>query len=211
MGHCAIDRFHYDESDLMRSAAVVGILLAAGAGTRFGGDKLLARLRDHTPVGVATLRALTSVVTHVIAVVRPGDDALETALAAGGAHVIACDRAAEGMGASLACGVRSAHEMWPDARGWLVVLADMPWLTSSCIAPVAEAIARGASIAAPNYRGSRGHPVGFAARHYDELAALGGDQGARPLLVQHANEIEFIETEDAAVVRDVDTRADLTG
>jgi molybdenum cofactor cytidylyltransferase len=188
---------------------VVGILLAAGTGSRFGGDKLLAALPDGTPVGLATLRALARVVDRVVAVVRPGDVALQDILIGGGARVTVCDRAAEGMGASLACGVRHAQSLWPDAIGWLVVLADMPWLSSGSIALVADTLARGATITAPIYQGERGHPVGFAARYYDQLAQLGGDQGARQLLASHADEIELIAIDDASVVRDVDTRADL--
>jgi molybdenum cofactor cytidylyltransferase len=180
-----------------------------GSGSRFGGDKLLATLRDGTPVGLATLRTLRQSVARTIAVVRPGDAGVESMLHTGGAHVVICARASEGMGASLACGVRSARKLWPDAVGWLVVLADMPWLTSTSIALVADALMGGASLAAPTYRGSRGHPVGLAARHYDRLAVLRGDEGARQLLASHANEIELIATDDASVLRDVDTPADL--
>jgi molybdenum cofactor cytidylyltransferase len=193
----------------MPDTRVVGVLLAAGSGSRFGGDKLLAALPNGMPVGLATLRALANVVNRVVGVVRPGDAALQRSLLTAGAHVEVCARAAEGMGASLACGVTRARSLWPDAIGWLVVLADMPWLTPSCITPVVDALVHGASIAAPVYRGVRGHPVGFAARHYDALAGLGGDQGARALLASRKADIMLIETDDASVVRDVDTRADL--
>ena len=47
--------------------------------------------------------------------------------------------------------------------GWVVALADMPWIRTETIAAVADALARGAMIAAPDYAGVRGHPVGFAA------------------------------------------------
>ena len=74
---------------------IVGILLAAGAGTRFGGDKLLAPLRapaaDNAvgmPVGVAACRHLTAALPETVAVVRPGDHKLADALAAGGARIV---------------------------------------------------------------------------------------------------------------------------
>ena len=57
-------------------APIVGILLAAGSASRFGGGKLLATLPDGTAVGVAALRNLLAAVDAVIAVVRPGDDVL---------------------------------------------------------------------------------------------------------------------------------------
>ena len=70
----------------MRGAPIVGVLLAAGSATRFGGDKLLRPLPDGTPIGVAALKNLAAAVDTVVAVVRIGDEALATALAAHGAH-----------------------------------------------------------------------------------------------------------------------------
>src|SRR5213075_1621091 len=129
----------------MEEGAIVGVLLAAGSATRFGGDKLLAPLVDGTPIGVAALRNLAPAVDVVLAVVRTGDNALAAALAAGGARVTVCPQAAEGMGASLAWGVRSA----PIAAAWLVALADMPWVRPTTVGMVVDALRRGASIAAP--------------------------------------------------------------
>lgn len=188
----------------MSGAPVVGVLLAAGSGSRFGGDKLLATLEDGTPMGVRALGALAPAVDAVVAVVRPGDDVLAQALASGGARVTVCPRAAEGMGASLAWGVRSA----PAARGWIVMLADMPWLATSSIARVVLALSHGAQLAAPAYRGMRGHPVAISSRYFWDLCALGGDKGASGVLAAHADALELIDTDDPNVVRDVDVKAD---
>src|SRR6185295_14306639 len=103
-------------------AYIVGILLAAGRGLRFGGDKLLADLSGES-IGVVACRNLLAAVPGVIAIVRPNDDALAAVLEATGARVIRCGNADQGMGASLACGVQSTI----GAKGWLVTLADMPW------------------------------------------------------------------------------------
>ena len=187
----------------MQRAPVVGILLAAGSATRFGGDKLLAPLADGTPVGLAALRNLATAVDVVLAVVRPGDDALAAALAAGGARMTVCPRAAEGMGASLAWGVRAA----PLAAGWVIALADMPWIQSVTIAGVVDALRAGAPIVAPSWQDSRGHPVGIASRFFGELSALSGDEGAKAILRRH--NVTLIATEDAGVLRDVDTPKDL--
>jgi molybdenum cofactor cytidylyltransferase len=187
----------------MRGAPIVGILLAAGSATRFGGDKLLATLPDGVPIGAAALAHLAVAVDAVVAVVRPGDDALGALLAAGGAHVTTCPRAVEGMGASLAWGVRAA----PLAAGWLIALADMPWIEPATIACVVEALRGGAPLAAPGWRGERGHPVGLAKTFYGELAALTGDEGAKTILARHG--VPLIATEDSGVVRDIDTPGDL--
>ncbi|HEY7944089.1 MAG TPA: NTP transferase domain-containing protein, partial [Casimicrobiaceae bacterium] len=55
---------------------IVGVLLAAGSGSRFGGDKLLAKLADGTPLALAALSTLAAAVDVVVAVVRPADAAL---------------------------------------------------------------------------------------------------------------------------------------
>ena len=197
-----------------RAAPVVGILLAAGRGERFGGDKLLAKAAAGDPalsdvagecIGVAACRHLLAVLPRVIAVVRPGDAALAAALGASGATIVRCAKAAEGMGASLACGVNAA----PQASGWVVALADMPWILPATITRVAAAVADGAPVAAPFHAGRRGHPVGFSAACYAMLAALTGDEGAKTVVAAHADSVARIDVDDAGILRDVDTRADL--
>jgi molybdenum cofactor cytidylyltransferase len=183
----------------------VGILLAAGSALRFGGAKLLAPLPNGTPIGVAALKNLATAVDAVVAVVRPDDAALASVLAAHGARVTACPRAAEGMGASLAWGIRAA----PAAAGWVIALADMPWIDPVTIARIADALKHGSALAAPEYQGARGHPVGMAARFYSELAALSGDEGAKHVLAAHGPALELIAVNDAGVLRDIDTPDDL--
>lgn len=184
---------------------VRGLLLAAGRGTRFGtGAKLLASLPDGTPVAVAALRNLRRALDAPIAVVRPGDESLAALLRDEGASIVVADRADQGMGASLAAGVaRIAVE-----EGIVVALADMPWIAPATIARVADAIASGASIAAPVYRGRRGHPVAFASKHRAALLALSGDSGAREL-VARSTDIVLVDVDDAGIERDVDRPNDL--
>ena len=189
----------------MSHAPLVGILLAAGSASRFGADKLAATLPDGTPVGVAALRNLAAAVDSVIAVVRGGDSATAKAFAANGARVSVCPWASDGMGASLAWGVRAAAV----AAGWIVALADMPWIAPATIAQVATTIREGALLTAPRFEGSRGHPVGVSQRYFGELVALSGDEGARRLLAAHANSIRWVDADDAGVLRDIDTPADL--
>ena len=187
------------------AARLCGILLAAGASTRFGSDKLLYPLATGTPIAVAALANLRASVPHVIAVVRPGAPLLEHRLSEAGATVILCAHADAGMGASLASAVAASGEV----DGWIVALADMPYIRPETGARVAATLAAGAAIVAPSYRGRRGHPVGFAARFRKQLEALRADEGARALLKQHADLLELIEVDDPGVCRDIDTPADL--
>jgi molybdenum cofactor cytidylyltransferase len=185
-------------------ASLVGILLAAGSGTRFGGDKLVARVSGES-IALAACRHLMTAVPEVIAVVRPADTPLLSMLEAAGARVVACADAQDGMGASLACGVQAAI----DAAGWIVALADMPWIRVDTISRVAAAVGQGAYIAAPFYEGARGHPVGFGAQCAAALTALRGDEGARRLIADSSASLTRIDVDDPGVLRDVDTPADL--
>jgi molybdenum cofactor cytidylyltransferase len=188
---------------------VVGVLLAAGSGSRFGGDKLLATLADGRPLAAAALSTLAAAVDVVIAVVRPGDAALEALLGKSGALVAVCPDAAEGIGASLACGVRETQRCFPEAQGAIIALADMPWVSPSTVASVAAALRRGAALAAPTHRGTRGHPVAIGARYFADLQTLSGDEGAKKLLAAHDAELELIAVDDPGALRDVDTQSDL--
>ena len=191
---------------------VVGILLAAGRGSRFGSDKLLAPLVSPadgvaagTALAVAAARNLVAALPDSVAVVRPGNVELLRLLPAAGVRVVECASAAAGMGATLACGVSATA----DADAWVVALADMPWIEPATIVKVADAVRAGAHIAAPVLRGQRGHPVGFSRRHHAALAALTGDVGARGILEGNAAEIRTLDVDDPGILADVDRPADL--
>jgi len=192
-------------ANIPSDAKLCGILLAAGASTRFGTDKLMHPLAGGTTVAATALANLRSALPHVIAVVRPGATALENLLSAAGATVILCADADEGMGASLASAVRATSHV----DGWVVALADMPFIRPPTIAKIAASLAAGAAIAAPAWRGERGHPVGLSARFRPQLEALRGDEGARALLKENAGLIKLIDVDDPGVRRDIDTPADL--
>lgn len=184
---------------------IVGILLAAGAGRRYGAPKLTAARVDGRAIGEWSALHLVAALPDSVAVVRPESDALAAMLSACGVDVVRCPDAHQGMGASLSCGVRAT----PDAAGWVVALGDMPGIDPAIISAVADAIREGAPIAAPFFGDERGHPVGFSAALAEELAALGGDAGAREILKRHRDRIVRVEVADRGVLFDVDTPADL--
>lgn len=183
----------------------VGILLAAGRARRYGADKLLLPLADGTPVAVASARALLEGCGRAVAVLRPAQQELARLLRAEGLEVLERAEAERGMGASLACGVAGSA----GADGWIVALADMPWLRPATVAAVAEALTGGASLCAPGFEGRRGHPVGFSARWRDDLVALDGDRGARDLLDARRAQLHLIACDDPGCLCDIDTPADL--
>ena len=185
---------------------VVAILLAAGSATRFGSDKLLHALPHEVPIAVQAARHLKVVFgPDMLAVVRPGADALSDRLREENVRVIVCDNAAEGMGASLACAARAA----PHADAFVVALGDMPFIRPSTIAAVRDALAAGAPLAAPYFRARRGHPVGISAKFRSELEALRGDAGAKNIVSANEANLVKVPVGDPGVLRDIDTPQDL--
>jgi molybdenum cofactor cytidylyltransferase len=185
---------------------LVAVLLAAGAGSRFGGEKLLHPLADGVAIAAHAARNLITAGLEVVAVVKPGNFPLYDMFEQEGCSVTVCPHAALGMGVSLA----HAVEFSRTADGWIIALADMPMIRPATIGAVVAALNTGAAIAAPAYRGERGHPVGFSSRFRDELTALSGDSGARAVLQRHAAEIRIVECDDPGVLYDIDRKSDLT-
>jgi len=188
------------------SKHIAAILLAAGAGTRFGGEKLLHPLEDGVAIAAHAARNLLTATSDVVAVVRWGDFPLYDMLEQEGCQVTMFQGAARGMGASLAHGVAQAR----GADGWVVALADMPRIAPATIKAVIDALQQGAVIVAPAYKGERGHPVGFGAALRDELLKLDGDQGARAVVDRHRDSVQLIECDDPGILFDVDRKADLS-
>jgi len=190
---------------LKRVAAVV---TAAGYGRRYGSERKLAAMLDGRPVLAWTLDSLRDLpLAQRVLVVAPGDEAAaELAQQAAGIDVVVNRDPAQGLGASIACGV---HALAPGTDGVLVVLGDMPRVRATSIAAL---LARfdtlpDAAVVAPLHRGRRGHPVLFGAAHFPALAVLTGDEGARAVLAGAA--LTFVEVDDPGVLLDVDTPADL--
>jgi molybdenum cofactor cytidylyltransferase len=187
---------------------IAGILLAAGRGSRFGSTKQLATMPDGRTMLATSAGNLRTAVSQMVIVVS--DDAALQAHAHAIAREIDCQivinpRADEGMGTSIACGVSATL----NADGWLIALADMPFIQQNTIKSVAQALCKHRGIVLPTYRDTRGHPVGFDRAFRHQLLALLGDTGARALINQHPDQLTMLAVEDAGVLRDIDTRSAL--
>jgi molybdenum cofactor cytidylyltransferase len=183
---------------------ITGILLAAGQGSRFGSQKLLAPLPNGPLVVQASAANLLRGVGSVIAVTRR-DEKLMRVLDDCGCRIVVNERADEGMGTSLAAGIAASGE----AEGWIVALGDMPYILPSTITRVRDALLAGAPLAIPARGVARGHPVGFAREFCDALLALHGDAGAKALVAGHLHRATLIEVDDLGITADIDTQADL--
>jgi len=140
-----------------------------------------------------------------VVVVRGEGDALTSHPGFDGFEMLACAAARHGMGHSLAAGVAAA----PQAAGWLIALADMPYIAPATYDAVVAALRAGAALAQPSFQGAPGHPVGFASRWFEDLVALTGDAGARELVRSNARLRTLCAVDDPGILQDVDVPGDL--
>ncbi|OUR87386.1 hypothetical protein A9Q81_25730 [Gammaproteobacteria bacterium 42_54_T18] len=184
------------------------LILAAGQGRRFGGNKLTAML-DNKPVIQHCLDTLTTL-DHPVAIVYEHDNTeLSRCISAYRIHKIPFDAAHLGMGASLAYGI----EQTKDWNGWVICLGDMPWILLSTYQNIANKLHNHVivrpttpTISPPQISG---HPVGFQQRFKQELLALTGDKGAKCIISRHKDMLYSMETSDYGIVLDIDRPSDL--
>ena len=190
----------------MNAPATV-IVLAAGQASRFtgAGHKLAQPLDgndDANTVLSVTLRNAIASRLPVLVVTSAALAPLAYQQVAARDVVVLPPSRSSGMGDSIAAGVSARA----DAPGWLILPGDMPRVCPSTLQLVAQALQTHA-VAYAQYRGRRGHPVGFAAELFSELVALSGDEGARRLVARYP--AQGVEVEDAGVLIDIDTVQDL--
>ena len=181
------------------------IVLAAGQGRRFGGSghKLEQRLGDSYVLGSSLRHAVESGLPVVVVTTAALAPLAVRHLAVGDVVVVSDEEAQRGMGRSIASGVAAR----PHSAGWLILPGDMPLVRPASIRAVAAAL-RQSPVAYAQYRGRRGHPVGFGAELYSELVVLDSDEGARRIAARYP--ALGVEVDDPGVLLDVDTPADLT-
>jgi CTP:molybdopterin cytidylyltransferase MocA len=180
---------------------LVGLVLAAGGGSRFGGPKALAR----TPSGVPWLHRAVALLVDagceaVVVVLGAEADRAAALLPAGATPVVAA-RWRDGMGASLAAGIAAL----PEADAVLVTLVDLPDLPGSVVDRVlAEGTDRDVLRRAV-FDGEPGHPVLLGRDHWAAFRdSLHGDRGGAVYLEEH--DVTRVECGDLFSGRDVDRR-----
>ncbi|MES2035708.1 MAG: NTP transferase domain-containing protein [Pseudomonadota bacterium] len=186
------------------------IVLAGGAGVRFGGGKLTVDLGDGTLLEQALAAAFAAPVRTVTVVWGADPAVLEVtsrfASRMGEAwrlRLVHAPDHAEGMAASLRAGVGALPR---DSGGVFVFLGDMPRVPHAIAADLAAALTGTIWAAAPVRDGRRGHPVLFSSRLFPALAAQTGDRGASKLLDALGDDLALVETDDDGVLFDVDER-----
>jgi molybdenum cofactor cytidylyltransferase len=180
-----------------------GLVLAAGAGARFGSPKQLAEL-DGQPVLEHAIRAMTaSPVGRVVVVLGASAEQVIARVKRHGAQFVVCSRWEEGQSASLACGLGQLS----DCEAVVITLGDQPRLSPDAIRRVLGARGDGVDAVRATYDGEPGHPVVLEQRLFPRMRDVTGDHGARNVLLSVIT--RDVPCEDLGGGEDVDTPAQL--
>lgn len=182
-----------------------GLVLAAGAGTRFGGPKALARRADGTPwVELAVSMLREGGCDRVFVGLGAGADEAAR-LVPESAEVVLVTDWADGLSATLRAGLVAARET--DAEALVVTPVDTPSAPAEAVTRLLGALGSSMSTgcAQATYAGRPGHPVVIGRAHWDAvIGTVAGDRGARDYLV--GNEVLDVECGDLWDGEDVDLR-----
>lgn len=186
---------------------VAGLLLAAGAGRRFGMPKALVRHGGGLFVEHAADVLHDGGCAPVVVVLGAlAEDVRSTAELSGSSLVDNPDWAT-GMGSSLRVGLATLAP--GDATAVVVLPVDTPGVTAAAVRRFVG-MAEPSALARATYDGLPGHPVLIGRDRWTAVARLaGGDAGARPYLAEHAHDVTAVPCEDVATGADVDRPADL--
>ncbi len=189
--------------------ATAGLLLAAGAGSRYGSPKALAHDAAGTPWLAQAVRALElgGCAPVIVVLGAEGDAAAALLEPSAGVLVVRADDWATGLSASLRAGLRAVTTLEPKPDAVVVVPVDVPDLTADLVArllaPRGADPADDGTLRRAVFGGRPGHPVVLGRRHWAPLLdQITGDRGARDYLA--ARGAVEIECADLGTGLDVD-------
>jgi len=188
---------------------IAGIVLAAGKGTRFGGDKMLHPVQSHNgeilPMGLLSALNLKPWVDEVICVVRAQDAELIALYGQHGFKTHISEYFELGLSASLVAGIQASAE----ASMYVLALGDMPFINVKTYESIRDAIDKSNKdkIIQPKFNNKPGHPIVFPKRLKRELLSLQGDVGARSIVKKELKNLMTVDVNDQGIHWDLDTQA----
>ena len=184
-----------------RADRIAGIVLAAGASTRMGENKLLLELEDETLIERCVKRVLAAEFDPVVVVLGYEADLVLRHIDSLPIHVVVNDRYEMGMNSSLATGVA---ELGDNASAVCVVLADMPFVTAEMLREVVSRYREtGAPLVVSQYGGVNAPPTLFDHSLFTELRASEGEEMGKRLVERYRDAAEIVEWPEVALA-DVD-------
>ncbi|NND82883.1 MAG: nucleotidyltransferase family protein [Gammaproteobacteria bacterium] len=180
------------------------VILAAGAGRRFGGDKMRFRIRGKQSLIELTAELYLSVFDEISVVASPSQIADHPLQGQHNIRLITAAHAQLGISQSLIAGVQANA----DAQGLLIALGDMPYVQQKSVQLLCRAAEPG-RITVPVSSGQQGNPVIFSKHYFPQLQELSGDTGAKSLIERYPERVTQVAMPDRGILRDIDQRSDI--
>ena len=186
-----------------REARVLGVVLAAGMGTRMGGTKVVRPVGGRPMVERVVDAALESRLAGTAVVVGHEAEGVRAVLGDRPVQVVDNPSFAEGLSTSVRAAILAAGQ---ECDAALFLLADQPFVTAELIDRLLEAYAAtGKPIVRPELDGRPANPVLFSARLFPELLRETGDRGGRDVIQRHAGEVCLVAVDDPRACMDIDS------
>jgi molybdenum cofactor cytidylyltransferase len=184
---------------------IAAVVLAAGASTRFGSQKLLAPVNGVPLVRRTVEQVVAASLDAIVVVLGREDKAVHAALEGMHVQFVVNPHYRDGMYTSLRAGIRYLGRT---ASAAVIVLGDQPGISAATIVSLIDEYRRSRQpIVVPIYSGTRGHPVLFDASVFPELEAVVGDQGGREVIGRDPGRVAMVHL-PFAMPGDVDTIED---
>lgn len=180
------------------------ILLAAGSSSRLGQPKQLLPWGEKTLIE-HQLNTLAETGEPVILVLGANAGQIRSSIQKTGAKIVVNHLWESGMASSIACGIMTLQNYYPDANGTLIALVDQPLVPLSHYMALLNTFQEGNRqiIASTSQEGWLGVPVIFDQCYFGELKNLQGEKGAKTLIQKYATQIKALECN--AIIKDIDT------
>ena len=189
------------------------VVLAAGAGVRFGGDKLLAKIEGRTLY--EKMLHKVCVFSSFPAFIVTGEKKIVEEATKRGISCVWNDRPEEGITRSLRMGLEAVRSRFADEgraddlKGVLFAVCDQPGLTASTIQRIFNtAVLHPGDIVCAGHGGEPGNPVLWDSAYFAELMELTGDTGGRQIMNRYGDRLRVVETEVSELF-DIDRREDI--
>lgn len=183
------------------------VVLAAGAGTRFGGNKLNAPVRNK-PLYEHTLDRVQAFGAFPAFIVTGSEEIAGEAQKRGITPV--WNRKPElGIARSLKLGLEETVKSRPGLKGILFSVCDQPGLDPATMQQIFRVSSlHPGSIVCAGSGGKTGNPVCWDASFFPELLALEGDEGGRQIMKKYRDKVRIVQA-DPEELKDIDRKEDL--
>ena len=179
------------------------ILLAAGAGKRFGGNKLEAVVGEK-PMYMYAMELISKQSKLCPAVVVTGNSNIASEARRQYMDVAENLNPDFGISHSIHLGMKMMLEKHPDMEAVMFMVCDQPWLTHDTLERMIKTFNQG--ILSLEYEGKRGNPVIFSRDYFQELMHLTGDIGGRQVICKYKEAVNYLKAFNQKELCDIDRK-----